>query len=589
MYDPVAFTLPELIEKSGREFAGRPFLGMVGAEAVGYSELEPRTRRLAALLGLYGVAKGDRVALVGESRPEWGFSYLGASRSGAVLVPILNDFMPAQMKNIIDHAGARVILTSRRLQPKIADASEGRIVVAIEDLALISGPPGTLDAASPEGMARLEAAIAAWKPLPVAGDDMAAIVYTSGTTGLSKGVMLSHKNLVWDAWACRGIILIKPEDRFLSVLPLAHTYEFSIGFLIPLLQGSVVWYLDKPPTATVLLPAFAKVRPTCMLTVPLIIEKVFRASVAPTLASMGLYKVATFKPLLERIAGIKLKKTFGGAMRFYGIGGAPLAEDVEAFLRHAKFPYAVGYGLTETSPMLAGSNPWIQAFRYAGPPLKGCEIRVADPRPDTGEGEIQARGPNVFSGYYKDEERTREAFTEDGWFRTGDLGYVDAKGHVAIRGRIKTMILGASGENIYPEEIEAIINASPHVAESLVYGDAKGLTALIHLKPEVIEELAAKVKTGLGGGQAAASVSQAVSNAAAAASHAASAAGHRAGEAFHSVEQAAAQLLESIKKEANTRLSSFSRIGRVERQEEPFEKTPKQSIKRFLYPKKRTS
>ncbi|HUX42008.1 MAG TPA: AMP-binding protein [Rectinemataceae bacterium] len=571
-----AFTIPEVIEKSGREFAGRPFLGMIGAEPVGYSELEPRTKKLAALLGLYGIAKGDRVALVGESRPEWGISYLGASRAGAVLVPILNDFMPEQMKNIIEHAGAKLILTSRKLQPKIAEASQGRIVLAIEDLALISGPADAIDVTSSGGKARLEAALASWKPVPVSADDLAAIVYTSGTTGLSKGVMLSHRNLVWDAWSCRGIIVIKPEDRFLSVLPLAHTYEFTIGFLIPLMQGSVVWYLDKPPTATALLPAFAKVKPTCMLTVPLIIEKVYRASVAPTLAGMGLYKVAAFKPLLERVAGFKLMKTFGGKMRFYGIGGAPLAEDVESFLRHAKFPYAVGYGLTETSPMLAGSNPQIQGFRYAGPALKGCEVRIADPRPDTGEGEIQVRGPNVFSGYYRDEERTREAFSDDGWFRTGDLGYVDAKEHIAIRGRIKTMILGASGENIYPEEIEAVINASPHVAESLVYGDEKGLTALIHLKPEVLEELAAKVKSSLAG-----------------AGHAASAAGHaagqKAGEAFHSVEQAAAQLLESIKKEANSRLTAFSRIGRVERQEEPFEKTPKQSIKRFLYPKKRTS
>jgi len=590
VYDIEAFTLPELVEKSARNFGSRPFLGMIGKEALSYAEMEPRTRRIAALLGLYGIGKGDRVALVGESRPEWGISYLGASRAGAVLVPILNDFMPEQMKNIIEHAGVKVILTSRKLQPKIAAASEGRIVVSIEDLALISGPVGSFDASSAEGTVRLEAALAAWAAITITGDDLAAIVYTSGTTGLSKGVMLSHRNLVWDAWSCRGIIVIKPEDRFLSVLPLAHTYEFTIGFVIPLMQGSSIWYLDRPPTATALLPAFAKVRPTCMLTVPLIIEKVYRANVAPTLEAMSLYKNPLFRPLLERLAGIKLKKTFGGKMRFYGIGGAPLAEDVERFLRHAKFPYAVGYGLTETSPMLAGANPGIQRFRAAGPALKGCEVRIADPRPDTGEGEIQVRGPNVFSGYYRDEERTREAFTEDGWFRTGDLGFVDEKAAVAIRGRSKTMILGASGENIYPEEIEAVINASPHVAESLVYGDKSGLTALIHLKPEVLEELAAKVRSGLeGAGHAAAGMSHAMSAAGHRASQAGHAASQAAGDALHSVEQAAAQLLEAIKKEANAKLAAFSRIGRVERQDEPFEKTPKQSIKRFLYPRKRAN
>lgn len=590
MYDIEAFTLPELVEKSSKNFAARPFVGMVGKEALGYGELEPRTRQIAALLGLCGIGKGDRVALVGESRPEWGISYLGASRAGAVVVPILNDFMPEQMQNIINHAGAKAILTSRKLLPKLAGASEGRHVFAIEDLALLSGPEGGLDPSTAEGKARLDEAGAGWRAPAIAADDLAAIVYTSGTTGLSKGVMLSHRNLVWDAWACRSIIVIKPEDRFISVLPLAHTYEFTIGFLIPLMQGSSIWYLDRPPTATALLPAFAAIRPTCMLTVPLIIEKIYRASVAPTLAGMGLYKVAAFRPLLERLAGLKLKRTFGGKMRFYGIGGAPLAEDVERFLRQARFPYAVGYGLTETSPMVAGSNPRIQGFRSAGPVLPGCELRIAEPRPDSGEGEVQIRGPNVFAGYYRDEARTREAFTEDGWFRTGDLGFVNAKGHLAIRGRLKTMILGASGENIYPEEIEAVLNASPHVAESLVYGDEGGLTALIQLKPEVLGELATRVKSGFeGAGHAAAGVGHAMSSAAAAAGQAASAASHAAGEAFHSLEQAASHLLESIKKEANAKLAAFSRIGRVEHQVEPFEKTPKQSIKRFLYPKRKSS
>ncbi|MEI6875315.1 MAG: AMP-binding protein, partial [Spirochaetota bacterium] len=471
----------------------------------------------------------------------------------------------------------------RKLQQKIAAASEGRTIVAVEDLALISGPEGSLDGAGPEGKAKVDSAAAAWKAPKVDADDLAAIVYTSGTTGLSKGVMMSHRNLVWDAWACRSIIIMKRTDRFLSVLPLAHTYEFTIGFLIAIMQGSSVWYLDKPPTVSVLLPALKRVRPTVMLTVPLIIEKIYRASVKPTLEGMGLYKVAALRPILEFVAGIKLKKTFGGKLRFYGVGGAPLAEDVERFLRAARFPYAIGYGLTETSPMISGSNPKRQAFRTTGPSMPGVEVRVADPRPDTGEGEIQVRGPNVFAGYYRDEARTREAFTEDGWFRSGDLGIVDERKRVCIRGRLKTMILGASGENIYPEEVEALINSSPHVAESLVYGDEGGLTALIHLKPEVTEELAARWKDGLDSAEFKASQLGQALNAAS------KAAGHAAGEAFHSVEHAAATLLEGIKKETNQRLAAFSRIGKVENQTEPFEKTPKQSIKRFLYPAKKKS
>ena len=289
-----------------------------------------------------------------------------------------------------------------------------------------------------------------------------------------------------------------------------------------------------------------------MLSVPLVIEKVYRSSVQPSLEKIGLYKVKLFKPLLERIAGIKLYKIFGGKLRFFGLGGAPVAADVESFLHNARFPYSIGYGLTETAPLIAGNKPGKVLVHTTGFPSGGVELRIADPRPDTGEGEIQARGKNVFPGYYKDPERTAEAFSADHWFRTGDLGVMDKKGRVTVRGRLKTMILGASGENIYPEEIEALLNSSPLVLESLVYGDEKGLTALVNLKPEVLERIKSRVKDEIEG-----------------------------------VEVGLAETLERIKREANGRLQAFSRINRVEHQVEPFEKTPKQSIKRFLYPMKR--
>jgi long-chain acyl-CoA synthetase len=288
-----------------------------------------------------------------------------------------------------------------------------------------------------------------------------------------------------------------------------------------------------------------------MLSVPLVIEKVYRSSVQPGLEKIGLYKVKLFKPLLERIAGIKLYKTFGGKLRFFGLGGAPVAADVESFLHNARFPYSIGYGLTETAPLIAGNKPGKVLVHTTGFPSEGVELRIADPRPDTGEGEIQARGPNVFPGYYKDPERTAEAFTADHWFRTGDLGAMDDKGRVTVKGRIKTMILGSSGENIYPEEIEAVLNSSPYVLESLVYGDRTGLTALVHLKPEVLERIKSRVRDEIEG-----------------------------------IEVGVTETLERIKREANGRLQAFSRINRVEHQAEPFEKTPKQSIKRFLYPKR---
>ncbi len=566
MYDPIEFTIPEIIEKSSARYAERPALAMIGEPPLHFSDIEPRSRRIAAYLGYLGIHKGDKVALLSENRPEWGITYFGISRSGAVAVPILTDFMPEQIGNILAHSEAKAVFVSKRFLPKVEKEGERRLILSVEDLTVIAGPKG----AKGPSPAEIDAAAAAFSPPRIAGDDLATIIYTSGTTGLSKGVMLTHKNLVWDAKGCCSIIVLNRRDRLLSILPLAHTYEFTLGLILPLLQGSAVYYLDRPPSATALLPALKSIRPTIMLTVPLVIDKIYRTSVLPALEKISLYKSPLFRPLLERIAGKKLYKTFGGKLRFFGVGGAPLAADVEAFLIAGRFPYAIGYGLTETSPMAAGFHPYKGAPRSTGPAMRGVEVRVADPRPDTHEGEIQIRGPNVTKGYYLDPARTAEAFTPDGFFKTGDLGYIDDKGRIFIRGRSKTMILGASGENIYPEEVEAVLNRSPYVQESLVYGDESGITALIQLKPEVLQELAARVKDGVEGAELAAS-------------HL----GHAAGEAFQSAEHAAAQLLERIKKEANAKLASFSRIGTVEHHAEPFEKTPTQKIKRFLYPRKK--
>jgi long-chain acyl-CoA synthetase len=536
VYELERFTIPEIIEKSSLFYARHPALGMVGFPAVRYDELEPKTRRVAALLGLLGAAQGDRIAILSESRPEWGIAYLGVSRAAYVVVPILTDFTGDQIAAILDHSESRILFVSHRFLAKVGPAAQGRVLVSVEDFALLSAPSGMQ---TPEADALDRAAASLVLP-EVKSEDLATIVYTSGTTGRPKGVMLSQRNLVHDGWSVRFIMRIGPKDRLLSILPLAHTYEFSVGFIYPLMQGSSIYYLDRPPSISTLLPALKALRPTTMLTVPLIIEKIYRSSIKPALQKIPLYSSRFFRPLLERIAGIKLKRTFGGRLRIFGIGGAPLAEEVEAFLYRIRFPCAMGYGLTETSPLAAGSGPRDFRFHSIGPAIHGEDIRIAGPRQATGEGEIQVRGPNVMSGYYKDPERTAEAFTPDGYFRTGDLGVMDAKGRVSLRGRLKTVILGASGENIYPEEVEAVINSSPFVLESLVYGDDAGLTALVQLKPETLA--AALGKT-------------------------------------------ASALLERIRKETNAKLAAFTRISCMKLQLEPFEKTPTQKIKRFLYPR----
>jgi long-chain acyl-CoA synthetase len=492
---------------------------------------------VAGILATAGVSQGDHVGLLGENSPSWGIAYFAIASLGAVVVPILTDFSAAKVGTILDHAGCRAVLVSNRLREKLAGAfappRESRpALIGLEEA--VSAAPTTPPAVPPA----------------LRADDLAAIIYTSGTTGHSKGVALTHGNIVSNATATRTILAIHPGDRLLSILPLAHAYECTLGFVGALLQGATVTYLDRPPTATALLPALAGVRPTIMLTVPLVIEKIVRGKVLPALESRPGYRLAPVRALLNLVAGAKLRRTFGGRLRFFGVGGAGLAPDVERFLAAARFPYAIGYGLTETSPLVAGCSPRGTRIGTVGPVLRGVEVRLADVVPGGTGGEIQVRGPNVMRGYHRDPDRTREVFTPDGWFRTGDLGTLDRRGRLAIRGRLKTMILGASGENIYPEEIEALINQSEMVAESLVYGDASGVTALVHLKPETLDLLGARVQDGLA-----------------------------------KAEHAVTALLERIRRDVNARLAAFSRVAHVHLQMEPFEKTPTQKIKRHLYPR----
>jgi len=566
------FTLVGMIEKSGKRYANLPALSMVGGERFTYGDIEKHSTALAATLASLGIEKGDKVALLAENSPRWGIAYFGILRAGAVVVPILTDFTAEQIRNIIVHSEAKAVICSDRLYQKIKALEPHVLILDIKDAARRDQGNEGGAVGQPQRLG-----LPTFMPVSPEPEDVAMLVYTSGTTGLSKGVMLSHRNILSNALGCRSIIILHRTDRLLSILPLAHTYEFTIGFVIPLLSGSHIHYLDRPPSATVLLPALKAVKPTIMLSVPLVIEKIYRSNIKPTLESMKLYSNPVLKPLLIRFAGIKLKKTFGGCIRFFGVGGAPLSSDVEDFLKRAGFPYAIGYGLTECSPLLAGCPPSRTFLHSTGPALKGVEIRIALPNAGTGAGEIQARGDSIFKGYFKDTDRTKEAFTEDGWFRTGDLGFVDAKGRVFVKGRLKTMILGASGENIYPEEIEAVLNQSPYVAESLVVDGEAGLTAFVYLKSEVLENLEARIRDGL---DAAEDISSRMGSALA---NAEKSVVHSIGQAWGEAEKAAGSLLETIRKEANAKLTSFSRIHTIKLQESPFEKTPTQKIKRFLY------
>jgi long-chain acyl-CoA synthetase len=524
VYRLTRFTLQEILLLGARSYGARAALSMLNGPAVSFREVHERALALAAVLRDRGIRFGDRVALLSENRPEWGIAYLAIASMGAVVVPLMTEFPPAQIQNIVAHAECRAVIASTHLRAKLPPTVTALPIIAVEEILRIPSVVFALP--------------------PVHEDDLAAIIYTSGTTGQSKGVELTHRNIVSNARATRSILRIRRSDCALSILTLAHTYECTIGFIAPILQGARIVYLDRPPSASVLVPAMKSVRPTIMLTVPLIIEKICRTRVLPELEKIPLFRVPVFRRLLVLVAGMKLRKTFGGRIRFFGVGGAGLAPDVERFLRAARFPYAIGYGLTETSPLVAGASPAASRLRSTGPALKGVSVRIADPRPDTGEGEIQVSGPGVMRGYHRDPARTADVFTPDGWFRTGDLGVVDARGRLYVRGRLTAMILGASGENIYPEEIEAVLNTLPYVDESLVYAEGSGVAALVQLKPDIL-----------------------------------------ARDAQHS----AAALLERIKAEVNGQLAQWSRLSRVHLQTEPFEKTPSQKIKRFLYPQPRGS
>jgi long-chain acyl-CoA synthetase len=319
------------------------------------------------------------------------------------------------------------------------------------------------------------------------------------------------------------------------------------------MSGSSIYYLRKPPTAPVLLPALNEVKPTIMLTVPLIMEKIFYNKIKPSFTGNGvirsIYKFPPIRKILHWLAGKKLMETFGGHMAFFGIGGAKVNPEVERFMLEARFPYAIGYGLTESSPLIAGVMHPNCKLESTGPAAEGVEIKLHNPDPVTGEGEVWARGSNIMSGYYKEPKVTAEVLTSDGWLKTGDLAVMDKKGYLFIKGRSKNVIIGSSGENIYPEEIESVINTFKHVAESLVLDKGGKLVAMVHINREELEEMYNHLKE----------------------------------EMTRAVEEKVDEIIKELKYQVNQRLNKFSRIHRFELQPVPFQRTPTKKIKRYLY------
>ena len=540
-------TLYEIFKHSVEKFSSRIAFSMIGGEDVSYKEVGERAEAVQDMLLNAGVGAGDKVVILSSSMPNWGVSYFAVTTAGMIAVPILPDFTGEELDLIIAHSEAKAILVSDKLYTKLSKATVERmnIVIRTKGLNIISQ--------------RVEERAERRIPEP---DDLAAIIYTSGTTSKPKGVMLSHYNIAMQLTVVPSVFDYSEEDVLLSILPLSHTYECTLGMIFPFARGARIHYLDKPPTASALMPALAKVRPTVIASVPLIMEKVYRGKVRPTFEKNAmlrkLYGWDWSRKLLHKVAGKQLKKLFGGRMRLFAIGGAKFDSEAERFLLEGGFPYGIGYGLTETAPLVAGAVGKMCRVGSTGPALKGVEIRLDDVNPDTGQGEIVVKTPCIMRGYYKNEEATKAVFTDDGWFRTGDLGAIDKDGWIYIKGRLKNMIVGPSGENIYPEDIEEVLNSNRFVAESVVTEEDGKLIALVHFDTEAIEEYYDELK--------------------------------------HKVAVSAEQFnlkMEEIKREVmeyvNSKVNRFSKITKVVDNEGEFEKTPTKKIRRFVYDRRNKS
>lgn len=549
-------TLPELLANSCSRFQNNLSLNFVQSGKRTYQNFYQEVISISNYLIASGIRKGDKVAILSGNMPNWGITQFAIAQAGAVAVPVLPGFSSVEIQNILEHAEAKIIFVSKLLYKWVANIR----TEFLEQKILINTFARIPENFPAEEIEKLGNSInlhnfASCPKIKVEEEDTASIIYTSGTTGFSKGVELTHRNLVWNARQCGTIRAVNENDRFLSILPLAHTYENTLGLLLPLMFGAEIFYLDRIPTPKLLVPAMQKIRPTVILSVPLVIEKIYKTQILSKFNASKfrhtLYRFPPIRKVLNRLIGRKLMATFGGRLSFFGIGGSKLDPTVEQFLHEARFPYAIGYGLTETSPMSAGSHPSGTALQSVGPAMQGVRIKINAPGP-TGEGEIWIKGPHVMKGYYKNPELTRESITEDGWFKTGDLGSFDSQGRLSIRGRIKTMILGASGENIYPEEIESIINNFRFVNESLVVESKGKLVAMVHFNMEELEKHYQKLKS-------------------------------QAGNYKVYINDYIEQQKQELREYVNNRVNSFSKLQLVLVRHEPFEKTPTQKIKRFLY------
>ena len=514
-----------------------------------YADIATQIARLHLIFEKSGIAAGDKIALCSKNTAHWAIAYLAATSYRAVAVPILNGFTPDNLEKLADHSDSKLLFTEKEMWSEMNGENMPQLVGAInmEDYSVLYSRDGRLETAVadaermfaekyPDGMKPELMEYETGKP-----EDIITISYTSGTTSSPKGIMLSVRNISSNISFGVKRIQFPKGGNIVSMLPLAHLYGLAFEFVYPVASGGCVYFLGKTPTPTILLQAFADVKPYMLITVPLVVEKIFRNKVMPILERPAM-RIATSVPIVKgAIYGAvrrKVMAAFGGKMKHIIIGGAAVNSSIETVMKKVGIPYTVGYGMTECGPLIGYEDWYNFAMRSCGKPVDGMKVRIDSSDPQNEVGEIQVRGDNVMTGYYKNEEATKAAFTADGWMRTGDLGLLDKDGNIYIKGRSKNMILTANGQNIYPEEVEELLNAMPHVKESIVIERNKHIVAIVSAEGDAANPLSRE------------------------------------------------QLDEAMKSSLaalNRELPSYCQITGIEILDGDFERTPKNSVKRYLY------
>jgi long-chain acyl-CoA synthetase len=499
-----------------------------------------------------GIEEGDKIALVGRNSANWCAMYLAVVTYGAVIVPILPDFRPDDLHNIINHSDSKMLFVDDKLWENLEEDKIKAIMcaVSLDTFEMIMSRSDRLPGVYASAKSLFSKAYPDFRPEDIKfssidNEKLAVISYTSGTTGFSKGVMVPHRSLAANIRYAQHNMPLEPGDPVVSFLPLAHTYGCAFEFLFPFTYGCHITILTKTPSPQILLQAFEEIKPRLILSVPLVIEKVYKKKIMPTITKPHmkiLLKIPGLNKVLHKKIREKLSVSFGGRFKEVVIGAALFNADAEKFFKTIGFPFSIGYGMTECGPLISYDGWKTARLGSCGKPVDTLEVKIDSPDPEKIVGEIILRGENVMHGYYKNDAATKEVIDDDGWMHTGDLGVIDRDGYIYIKGRSKNMLLGPSGKNIYPEEIESLINNYRYVTESVVISEEHKLVALIYPDQEQLN------KDGI-------------------------------------TEANINDALDTIRRDVNNHLPDYMAVTKFRVHPEEFVKTPKKSIKRYLYMK----